>query len=244
MIYYQEVISVLYSVISGVPVYSSSELNTDISHTACITGHREKNIPDYNNNPELRSITLAAVKLMLYRYIDMAIASGYTNFISGLAMGTDLWAADYIIKKRRINKNIRLFGAMPYLRHAERYPLSYVELLRNVEKSADLLITVNDNPDIMYGSPSVNKKNSKTLYRDRNYYMIDHSSAVIAFFNDNCNWSGTAQTLNYAVRKKRKTGIFSINDVFSILNTTGTDIRTIGREITFIENIFRTGSVE
>lgn len=234
-----EVRSVLYSVVSGVPVYPPDKLGTDISSTVCITGHREKNIPAYKDNPLFRDITIATVKLMLYRYIDMAVACGYTNFISGLAMGTDLWAAEYILQKRCTNKNLQLIGAMPYLRHAERYPSNYLGILKNVEKEADLLITVNDNPDIIYGARSRGEDRSKALYRDRNYFMVDRSSAVIAFLNDPGSWSGTAQTVNYAARKGRRIGQFGINDVFALMDTAGTDTWTIGREIAFIENAFR-----
>lgn len=232
------------SFVSGAPVYASDTLDNDISTTVCITGHREKSIPSYKGEPLYRAVTIAAVKLMLYRYIDMAVAAGYTDFISGLAVGTDLWAADYILQKRRNNKNLRLIGALPYLRHAERYPHEYIRLLHNVEKSADLLITVNDNPDIIYGPPSCGSGFSKILYRDRNYFMVDHSSAVIAFLNEDSSWSGTAQTVNYANKKERKIGKFSINDVFSAIDAAGTDIRKIGREIVFTDNIFRSKPTE
>lgn len=232
------------SVVSGAPVYLSDKLDTDISTTVCITGHREKNIPDYKNEPLNRNLTLAAVKLMLNRYIDMAVSCGYTNFISGLAIGADLWAAEYIIQKRSLNKNIRLIGAMPYLRHAERYPSYYRKLLRYVETEADLLVTVNDNPDIIYGQPAEGKNLSKTLYRDRNYFMVDHSAAVIAFLNEGEYRSGTAQTVNYANKKERIIGKFSIDDVFEVLDKTGSDPKEIGREIVFRENVFRLHTTE
>lgn len=234
----------LYSAVSGIPVHPSDALDTDINSTICITGHREKSIPTYKDNPLFRDVTLAAVKLMLYRYIDMAVSCGYVNFISGLAVGTDLWAAEYILQKRRTNKNIRLIGAMPYLRHAERYPSYYLEILKNVEKEADLLITVNDNPDIIYGAPSEGNNRSKTLYRDRNYFMVDRSAAVIAFLSESSSWSGTAQTVNYASRKERKIGRFGIEDVFTVMDTAGTDTIRIGREIAFTANAFRNNPPE
>lgn len=234
----------LYSAVSGSSVYPCNTLNTDIERTVCITGHREKSVPDYKDDPFMRNITLVAVKLMLYRYIDMAAACGYTDFISGLAIGTDLWAAEYILKKRRSNKNIRLIGAMPYLRHAERYPPHYIKLLREVEKEADCLVAVNDNPDIIYGAPSEGANRSKTLYRDRNYFMVDRSSAVIAFLSGNISWSGTSQTVNYAARKGRIIGKFGIEDVFGVIDKVGPDIKKIGREIVFTENVFRRNDSE
>ena len=86
-------INLFNSLVSGREVRNASEYLSDISRTVCITGHRERYIPPYEGMPVYQSMTVNSVKLMLYRYIDMAISKGYTNFISGLAMGTDLWAA-------------------------------------------------------------------------------------------------------------------------------------------------------
>lgn len=228
----------LKSLISGQPVFTADKVAPDRKKTVCITGHREKSVPSYGGNPLYRSITLAAVKLMLYRYIDMAVERGYLNFISGLAVGTDLWAAEYIVKKRKSNENIRLIGAMPYLRHAERFPPDYRRLLAEVEKESDLLVTVNGDPDIVYGLPSGGGKRSTELYRERNYFMVDNSSAVIAFLSSGHSISGTAQTVNYANRSGCRVCRFGIDDVFRIIGSSGTDIRLIGREIMFLDNVF------
>ena len=226
------------SLISGKAVYPADYIVPDRRKTLCITGHREKNIPSFEERSVYRNVTVSAVKLMLCRYIDMAVERGYENFISGLAVGTDLWAAQYIIEKRRLNSNIRLIGAMPYLRHAERFPDYYRKLLAQVEEAADFLITVNDNPDIMYGPPSAEGSFSRSLYRDRNYYMVDNSSAVIAFLNKEGTMSGTAQTVNYANRKGLKVCRFGIEDIFEIMDRTGPDIRKVKRELSFLENVF------
>lgn len=232
----------LLSLVSGAPVYSAGMLVPDAERTICITGHREKNISPYGDNPLYRNITIQSVKLMLYRYIDMAVESGYTNFLSGLAMGTDLWAAEYILSKRKSNKKLRLFGAMPYLRHADFFSGEYRNILKKVEQEADFLVTVNDNPHIRYGSPSKGADYSKTLYRDRNYFMVDSAAAVIAFLNEENSISGTAQTVNYAGRTGKAVFRFGMKDIYSVIDSAGTDIRSIGREIAFIENKFRTGS--
>lgn len=226
------------SLVSGKSVYPSDYIVPDRKKTLCITGHREKSISSYNGNPIYRNITVSAVKLMLCRYIDMAIERGYENFISGLAVGTDLWAAQYIAEKRRLHSNIRLIGAMPYLRHAERFPENYRKLLLQVEQQADFLVTVNEDPDIIYGAHSAGDNCSKNLYRDRNYYMVDNSSAVIAFLNKEGTISGTAQTVNYANRRGLKVCRFGIEDVFEIMEASGPDIQKIKRELSFLENVF------
>ena len=84
---------------------------------------------------------------------------------------------------------------MPYLRHAERFPRDYVTLLEYVERSADVLVTVNSDPDIVYGKHG----EAAGLYRDRNYYMVDRSSILLAVFNGSAG--GTMNTILYAKRK-------------------------------------------
>lgn len=222
------------SLVSGVTVFPSSMVSTDKSRTVCITGHRRSKIVPYRNNPEM---TYSAVRLMLYRYIDMAIDAGYENFISGLASGTDLWSAEYILMKKHRNSHIKLIAVMPFLRHADFMNSSDRATLAEVEKNADYLVTVNENPDITYGK-HISENCSPNVYRDRNYYMVDHSSAVIAFINDNTKYSGTSQTINYAYRNGRKICSFNMDMISAVIEKSGSDIRTVGHEIALLENVF------
>lgn len=47
--------------------------------------------------------------------IDQAIAEGYTTFISGMAKGVDIWAAEIVLDRRAQNPDIKLVCAVPYL---------------------------------------------------------------------------------------------------------------------------------
>lgn len=223
------------SLVSGMTVFPSSMISPDKEKTICIAGHRKNKIIPYKNDIEL---TCSAIKLMLYRYIDMAVDAGYENFISGLASGIDLWSAEYIIMKKRRNNNIKLLAAMPFLKHAEFMSRSDRCILAEVEKNADYLVTINENPDIVYGRYA-SENCSPNVYRDRNYYMVDHSSAVIAFLNNNDNkYSGTAQTLNYAYRNGKQIYSFSTDMIFEIIEKSYNNIRAIGREIALCNNVF------
>ena len=224
----------LYSLDSGRELLLPDSFAADIPHTVCITGHREKSIPDYKGDPQYHDLTVAAVKLMLYRYLDHLFNLGYTDFISGLATGTDLWAAEHILKKRDSGRNVRLIGAMPYLRHSQYFSVSDRELLRKAERSADVLLTVCADPQMTYGKPFGGAKRSMSLYRDRNCFMVDNASAVAAFLNRNGAASGTAQTVNYANRRGRLICRFGTEDVFSVIDSAGTDIRRISNEIQLI----------
>ena len=228
----------LFSLDSGVPVLPAQDFSGDIDTTVCFTGHRETSVIPYRNEPIYRSITLRTVQLMLCRYIDMAVESGYRSFISGLAVGTDLWAAKYILAKKRSDSSIRLIVVMPYLRHAERFAPQYRETLADVEKGADVLLTTNTEPDVIYGKKGSGENTSPDVYRERNYFMVDNASAVISYFNEGSFKSGTYQTLNYATRQGRTIRRFGLEDAYALIDECGPDIESIRRRLVFMENVF------
>ena len=228
--------TMLFSLDSGVPVLPADDAEIDSAGTVCFTGHRENSVIPYRKDPIYRNITLRTVQLMLFRYIDMAVESGYRSFISGLAAGTDLWAAKYVLAKKNSDSSIHLIGVMPFLRHAERFTSQYKDILADVERGADLLLATNTDPQAVYGKSGENA--SPELYKVRNYFMADHASAVISYFNEGSFKSGTYQTLNYAVRKGLKIRRFGLEDVYALIDECGPDIEIIRRKLVFMDNVF------
>ena len=228
----------LTSLTSGVPVILSGDAKMpDIRKTICITGHRDDKMPVYKCDKRYRELTIAAVRLMIYRYIDMAEEAGYENFLCGLASGTDVWAGSYIVRKRQNGKKIRLFGVMPYLRHAERFSAANLALLNSIEREAEFVTVTNSNPDIVYAFGENSDAASGSLYRDRNYFMVDNSSAAIAFLNAG-ERSGTWQNVRYACRTGRKVKSFSSTDIFHIIDICNGDLNAVGHYIAGLENAF------
>ena len=125
---------------------------------------------------------------------------------------------------------------MPYLRHAERFDERYRELLADVERGADMLLTTNTDPAAVYGKSGVNS--SPEVYKVRNYFMVDNASAVISYFNEGSFKSGTYQTLNYAVRKGLKIRRFGLDEAYALIDECGPDIENIRRKLIFMENVF------
>ena len=73
----------------------------DVEHAVCFTGHR----------PERLDMAENKVQEWLETQIRNAIDDGYTDFISGMQRGVDLWAAEIVLKIREEMKvkEIRLF---------------------------------------------------------------------------------------------------------------------------------------
>ena len=212
----------LYSRISGEPLLPAELFAADMSRSVCITGHRENGIIPYEGSTEAAT---AGVKRFLCRCIDMAAEAGYEYFFSGLASGTDLWAAEHVIKRR-------IDGAPVKLR-----TFRSGRLLGIIERNADHLLIVNGDPAAFF-SRTPGKHSSPSLYRDRNYFMVDHSSAVIAFLNPETLHSGTGQTVNYARRCGKRIVSFSCEDVHRALERAGGDPAAMDMDTVYPENMF------
>ena len=72
-------------------------------HRCCFSGHR----PEKLNVPE------EEVKQWLEQQIDQAIADGYLTFISGCAMGVDIWAGQIVLKRKEQNPDIKIVAVEP-----------------------------------------------------------------------------------------------------------------------------------
>ena len=80
-------------------------------HRCCFTGHR----------PEKLSLSENEVKHLLEKAIDNAIADGYVTFITGMAKGTDIWAVEIVLEKKKRNDALRLICAIPHPIISEHY---------------------------------------------------------------------------------------------------------------------------
>lgn len=114
---------------------ASSDVLTNIilEKTACFTGHRPHKLGGYGeDNP-----TQSYVKEQLRTAIISLLHRGYDTFISGMAQGTDLWAAQVVLELKTLDPNIKLVAAMPFEGFASAWSLGAQELLNTVLSKAD-----------------------------------------------------------------------------------------------------------
>ncbi len=209
------------SLISGAEVNIAEGGFSDRSITACISGHRD--IPADRDMP----CSTASAKLLIEHYIDCAVREGYRVFISGLAEGTDLWAADYIVRISGAVRDIKLVGVMPCLRHAERFSQESRRCLARAERAAFRLYTTCDEANAVY---SAKQAKYRDIYRSRNYFMVDNSSALLGFYDPGLrSRSGTGQTVRYAQKKHLDIHTYDCTDIFGIESMSGGDRAEAGR---------------
>ena len=145
-------------------------------HRCCFTGHR----------PEKLNRSEKDIKTDLREQIIQAIQDGFMVFITGMARGVDLWAAEIVLDLRKRNKEIKLICAIPHDGFEARWSPSWQELYRYILVEADLMRVIS-------------KGYHTGVYQVRNEWMVDHSARVIAVFNGQP--SGTKNTIDYAHRQ-------------------------------------------
>ena len=127
--------------------------------------------------------------------IRKVIFKGYTIFQTGMAMETDIWAAEIILKLKTEFPYISLFCYQPCETQVNRWIENWREKYYKVLSQADDVICLQ-------------KHYSSECMKRRNYKMINCSSCLIAVY-DNQSCGGTLNTINYA--KKQRLNIVLIN---------------------------------
>lgn len=142
-------------------------------HRCCFTGHR----------PEKLKISENRLAELLEAEIRKAIGNGFTTYITGMAKGTDLVAAEIVLRLRERDDRLKLICALPHPGFGLHWGGGWTERFRQVLAAADLTRCIC--PQFSYAS-----------YQLRNEWMVRHSSLVIGVFNG--ERGGTKNTLDYA----------------------------------------------
>ena len=156
----------------------------ETSRTCCFTGHRPEKLPWGLDERDPRC---AALKRSLLREIEGLYRQGFRHFISGMAMGCDLYFAEAALTLREKYPDISVEGAVPCPTQADRWRPQDRRRWRDILDRCDLETVVQQNYDRYC-----------MLRRDR--YMVDRSAAVLAVFDGTPG--GTQYTLNYAMDQK------------------------------------------
>ena len=173
--------------------------NINKEHTCCFSGHRPEKLCGSGdlNSPELRRL-LSVLRLA----IENAVEEGYTTFLTGMARGIDMWSARFVLELKVKHPNLQLVCAIPYkgqnksLKGAEKFDYNYI-----IESANDVIC--------------LSEVYTKTCMKDRNYFMVDNSSKLIAVVSN--YRSGTGQTINYARKKLLDTKIIDTNENNSLI---------------------------
>ncbi|MBR0330452.1 MAG: DUF1273 family protein [Alistipes sp.] len=127
----------------------------DRHHTVTFTGHRT-----YCGEAD------EALRQAILRLVQQ----GYTTFLSGMALGFDLAAAELVLQLRREGVLLRLVAVIPFRGQESSYSDEERARYARVVAEADEVITLAE-------------QFHRGAYQVRNDYLVSHASYLVAWYN-------------------------------------------------------------
>lgn len=157
-------------------------MEIDITKTCCFTGHRPEKLKseDYILGYRLKDAIVEAVNM------------GYDTFITGMAPGIDIIAAEEVMFLRDEEISKLTFGRKVELKLICAVPFNGVEKNRTDEDKKRFKDIIDAADEVIYISP----KYKPWVFLARDKWMVNHASRVIAVFNG--THGGTEFTVDYA----------------------------------------------
>lgn len=160
------------------------------------TGHRPQNLPFRFNESDKRCIALK--KQLRTLIIQLIEQHNVTHFISGMAIGVDMYAAEIVLDLKARYPHITLESAIPCETQAAKWsePLRdrYFKIAEQCDKETML--------QTQYTSDCMQK---------RNRYMVDQSDILLAVWDGAP--SGTGSTVQYAKKQGKTVWILNPNSL-------------------------------
>ncbi len=148
--------------------------------TVCFTGHRPEKLNFTEND-----IRFERFENLLFKIVDRLSLLGCENFISGMARGFDIWAAEAVCLLKE-KKEVRLVCAVPFPEQSKSWAKSERQRWNNIISHSDDVVIIFE-------------KYRKSCFHERNRYMVDNSHVVVCLYDGTSG--GTAYTVNYALKK-------------------------------------------
>lgn len=162
------------------------------NEVCCFSGHRPSDLPwKFKEN----GIRFLFFKFRLKTILKKLIKQGYTTFVAGMALGADLILAEEVLALRNKYIDIKLICAVPCYNQYAKWSEEDVTRYKFVLNCADEVVYVSETDYY------------KGCMFERNKYMIENSSAILAVYNGK-KYGGTYQTLRMAKAARLK--IFAI----------------------------------
>ena len=158
-----------------------------MNKVCAFTGHRPSKLPWRYDEMDSRCV---ALKTVLTEQITALIEAGVTQFLSGMAEGTDIFCSEIVLALREKNPAIKLHCILPCTAQAEKWSVSSQELYRSILGRAD---------SVVYVSRDYHEK----CMLDRNRFLVEHAAVLLAVYNG-VKRSGTGATVNYARKMDRE----------------------------------------
>lgn len=152
--------------------------------SCAFTGHRPQNLPFGFREDDERCTALK--ETLKKQIISLITDENVTHFISGMALGVDMYAAEIVLELKKTYPGITLESAIPCETQAAKWNAAMRERYYGIAAQCDkeTLLQTHYTHDCM---------------DKRNRYMVDHADYIIAVWDGKP--SGTGKTVMYAQSK-------------------------------------------
>lgn len=155
--------------------------------TLAFTGHRPHRLASYDYKHPDNIKMLKKLRALIIRFIERR---GVTTFISGMALGIDMWSAQIIIQLKEQFPHIKLVCAIPCIEQYKKWNETDKQIYHEILAKADNVYYVSD------------QSYTAWCMTDRDKWMVDQSRFVIAVW-DGVEDGGTWQTVKYTRKRQR-----------------------------------------
>ncbi len=161
----------------------------DSIKTCAFTGHRPRS---FSFGFDESSDEFLELRSKIKNTIIQICNAGCRTFYCGMAEGVDLWCGEIILElKDQFDPPLEICAVVPFISQPSTMTKQNQIRYRKIMDSSSQRFLVSRNF-------------TKNCYQKRNYYLVDSSEALLAIFKEGEERSGTAQTIRYARRKRKK----------------------------------------
>lgn len=161
-------------------------MNIVFERSLCFTGHRPNKLFGYDYRIEGNRLLLLKLKEIIEMYINRR---GINTFISGMALGIDIWSAQIVLALKKKYPHIKLVCAIPCAEQYIKWNEKDIEVWHNVLEKADYVHYVSEEPYTVW------------CMNARNKWMVDNSNYTIAVWDG--TKGGTFDCIKYAIKRDR-----------------------------------------
>ena len=152
--------------------------------TCAFTGHRPQSLLFGFDESDKRCTSLKSV--MRDQIVALIENEGVTHFITGMALGVDMYAAEIVLDLKSKYPHITLESAIPCETQVIKWSVASRERYYNIAAKCDK-------------ETMLQRKYTPDCMEKRNKYMVDNSNYILAVWNG--SRGGTGSTVKYARSK-------------------------------------------
>ena len=156
--------------------------NKSICKTCAFTGYRPSKMPWGYDETDARCVEF---RFRLREALEYLIGKGYTDFMSGGALGFDQMAAEIVLSLREKYPWVRLVMVIPFDGQADKWSREQRGRWLEIIEASDRVIRISHAYD-------------KGVFFRRNHYLVENANLLLAAYDGQPG--GTAGTVAYAKR--------------------------------------------